>query len=87
MGLEKEGGRVGHGHAEVVSVHTSDEEVMHKLLTTIGEIPCRSGQFGVFLIQVHQNTPSVLGLQANLKETSAVKIACRVEATRIKSCS
>jgi hypothetical protein len=30
---------------------------------------------------------SVLGLQANLKETSIVKIACRVEATRIRSCS
>jgi hypothetical protein len=29
----------------------------------------------------------VLGLQANLKETSVVKIACQVEATRIRSCS
>jgi hypothetical protein len=29
----------------------------------------------------------VLDLQANLKETSVVKIACRVEATRIRSCS
>jgi hypothetical protein len=30
---------------------------------------------------------AVLGLQANLKETSIVKIACGVEATRIRSCS
>jgi uncharacterized membrane protein YgcG len=30
---------------------------------------------------------SVLGFQANLKETSVVKIACQVEATRIRSCS
>jgi hypothetical protein len=29
----------------------------------------------------------VLGLQANLKETSVVKIACRVEATKIRSYS
>jgi hypothetical protein len=29
----------------------------------------------------------VLGLQANLKETSVVKIACQVEATRKRSCS
>jgi hypothetical protein len=29
----------------------------------------------------------VLGLQANLKETSIVKIACQVEATRIRRCS
>jgi hypothetical protein len=29
----------------------------------------------------------VLGLQANLKATSVVKIACQVEATRIRSCS
>jgi hypothetical protein len=34
------------------------------------------------------NLPSgVLGLQTNLKETSIVKIACQVEATRIKSYS
>ena len=59
MGLEKEGGCVGHGHMEVVSVCTSYKEVMHNLLTTIGEISCRSGQFGVFLIKVHQNKPSV----------------------------
>jgi hypothetical protein len=30
---------------------------------------------------------TVLGLQANLKETSIVKIACQVEATRIRSFS
>ncbi len=30
---------------------------------------------------------TVLGLQANLKKTSIVKIACQVEATRIRSCS
>jgi hypothetical protein len=59
MGLEKEGGCVGHGHVEVVSVCTLDEEVMHNPLRTIGEIPCRSGQFGLFLIQVHRNKPSV----------------------------
>ncbi len=59
MDVEKEGGCVGYGHAEVASVRTLDKGVMHNPLMTIGEIPCRSGQFGVFLIQVHQNKPFV----------------------------
>ncbi len=38
-------------------------------------------------IMMQTQSEHVLGLQANLKETSVVKIACWVEATRLRSCS
>ncbi len=46
--MEKEGGCIGHGHAEVVSVRTLDKEVMHNPLTTIGEILLQVASLGYF---------------------------------------
>ena len=58
---------------EPVKALAEDCVRIHHLFLLVEYIECRWDE-------------TVLGLQANLKETSIVKIACQVEATTIRSC-